>query len=149
LRVRRARPESCLAPSWLFVRDVWELFLAQRVVSTSAVLNLIPGSGGGICHKPLDSSCGICHKMPLMAMSGSARRSLLISVSITRRFDERDAEAIAHELRGVHEPRATRADLRSFMRIAIQRALVQARERLEERASDEERPSVDLEGGRR
>jgi len=48
-------------------------------------------------------------------MKGFPPRSLLVSVSVTCRFDEGDAEAIGYELRGVLEQHATRADVRSFM----------------------------------
>jgi hypothetical protein len=42
-------------------------------------------------------------------------------------------------LHGVTERLASRADLRSFMRHAIRRALAGARERYEERAPEEEK----------
>ncbi len=42
-------------------------------------------------------------------MNRSARRSLLVGVSVTRRFDEKDAEAVVAELHGVTErPRVSR-----------------------------------------
>src|SRR5262245_5551796 len=93
----------------------------------------------------LDSPCGICHKA-CMPTNDFARRRLPVGVSITCRFDEDDAEAIAYELRGVYEPAASRLDLRSFMRNAIRRALAEARERYEERSSEAERPSPSREG---
>ena len=51
----------------------------------------------------LDTPCGVCHKISLMSMNGFPRRSLLVGVSVTCRFDDEDAEAIAYELRGVLE----------------------------------------------
>jgi hypothetical protein len=84
-----------------------------------------------------------------MAVNGFPRRSLLVSVSVTCRFDDGDAEAIAYELRGVLEQPATRANLRSFMRNAIRRAVAEARDRLEKRSFGEESPSFGREGERR
>ena len=74
-------------------------------------------------------------------MSGSTQRTLLIGVSVTWHFDGEDAAAIAYEMRGVPERHATRADLRSFMRNAIRRALAEARQGHGERSSGE-RPSL-------
>jgi hypothetical protein len=71
-------------------------------------------------------------------MNGTARRSLPVGVSVTCHFDDKDAEAVVYELHGVTERLASRADLRSFMRHAIRRALAGARERYEERAPEEE-----------
>ena len=82
-----------------------------------------------------------------VATYGVSRRSLLTGVSVTCHFDDEDAAAIAHELRGLPDPPASRADLRSFMRRAIRRALGEARERLEELIPSEKGPSPSQEGG--
>src|SRR5713101_4347951 len=77
-------------------------------------------------------------------MNRSAHKPPPIGVSVTWHFGEKDAEAISYELSGTSERRASRSDLRSFLKTAIRNAIAEAHRHYNERP--EERDPIPKKG---